>query len=95
MDAIVIEIEGERRGLAWLGSDDAAASAGLVKRCSSPRCSAVGLFDVAEDATGADRGELLIITNQPDTPTTSDHRWTAVSRVRVSAMLGFIDDQQC
>ena len=33
----------------------------------------MGLFDVAEDATGADRGELLIITNQPDTPTTSDH----------------------
>jgi hypothetical protein len=29
---------------------------------------AVGLFDVAEDTTGADRGKLLIITNQPDTP---------------------------
>jgi hypothetical protein len=33
---------------------------------------AVGLFDVAEDATGADRGELLIITNQPDTRTSID-----------------------
>ena len=28
---------------------------------------AVGVFDVAEDAAGADRGELLIITDQPDT----------------------------
>ena len=28
---------------------------------------AVGLFDVAEDAAGADRRELLIITDQPDT----------------------------
>ena len=30
---------------------------------------AVGVFDVAEDAAGADRGELLIITDQPDTRT--------------------------
>ena len=28
---------------------------------------AVGVFDVAEDAAGADGGELLIITDQPDT----------------------------
>ena len=27
---------------------------------------AVGLFDVAEDAAGADSGELLIITDQPE-----------------------------
>jgi hypothetical protein len=33
---------------------------------------AVDLLNVAEDAAGADCGELLIITNQPDTPTSSD-----------------------
>jgi hypothetical protein len=32
----------------------------------------MGLFDVAEDAAGADRGELLIITNQSDTGTAVD-----------------------
>jgi len=30
---------------------------------------AVGVLDVAEDAAGADRGELLIISDQPDTRT--------------------------
>ena len=47
----------------------------------------MGVFDVAEDAAGADRGELLIITDQPDTRTAI--RWRTgrrVSRVRVSAM---------
>jgi hypothetical protein len=33
---------------------------------------AVGVLDVAEDAAGADRGELLIITDQPDTGTAID-----------------------
>ena len=33
---------------------------------------AVGVLDVAEDAAGADRGELLIITDQPDTRTSID-----------------------
>ena len=47
---------------------------------------AVALLDVTEDATGADRGELLIITNQPDTRTSIDANCTAASRVRVSAM---------
>jgi hypothetical protein len=28
---------------------------------------AVGVFDVTEDAAGADGGELLIITDEPDT----------------------------
>ncbi len=47
---------------------------------------AVGLFDVAEDTAGADRGELLIITDQPDTGTRPMANCTAASRVRVSAM---------
>ena len=34
---------------------------------------AVGVRDVAKHAAGADRCELLIITDQPDTPATNDH----------------------
>ena len=41
---------------------------------------AVGVFDVAEDAAGADRGELLIITDQPDTRTAI--RWRTARRCR-------------
>ena len=33
---------------------------------------AVAMLNVAEDAAGADRGELLIITDQPDTGTATD-----------------------
>ena len=47
---------------------------------------AVGLFDVAEDAAGADRGELLIITDQPDTCTSIDGELHGGVEVRVSAM---------
>ncbi len=36
--------------------------------CTAPCC----VFDVAEDAAGADRGELLVVTDQPDTPTATD-----------------------
>ena len=44
-------------------------SAGSVKRCSSvSRSGAVGVGDVAEHAAGADRGQLLVVTDQPDTP---------------------------
>ena len=43
---------------------------------------AVGVFDVAKHAAGADRGELLIITDQPDTPTPSDHELHGACRGR-------------
>ena len=51
-------------------ASDAAASAGSVKRCSSVEAEgAVDVCDVAKHTAGADRGELLIITDQPDTRT--------------------------
>ena len=42
--------------------------------------------DVAEGTAGADRGELLIVTDQSDVRTAIDGDWTAASRERVSAM---------
>ena len=71
---------------AFAEESDAAASAGSVKRCSSVRWRAPWCADVAEDAAGADRGELLIITDQADTGTAPMANWTAVSRDKVSAM---------
>ena len=51
----------------------AAPSAGSVNRCSSvSRTRAVGVGDVAEHAAGADRGELLVVTDQPDAAAASD-----------------------
>ncbi len=57
---------------------------------------AVGVFDVAKDAAGADRGELLIITDQPDAPTTTDHELHGgvegdVSAIPASSMITKVD----
>ena len=55
---------------------------------------AVGLFDVAEDAAGADRGELLIITDQPDTRTAIDGELHGRVEDEGVGHAGFVDDQQ-
>ena len=70
MDAAVVEVEaecarvavaeGERGG--GFGRVGEAVQLGELQ-------GAVGVFDVAEDAAGADGGELLVVTDQPDTPT--------------------------
>jgi hypothetical protein len=54
----------------------------------------VGLFDVAEDAGGADRGELLIITDQPDTGTASDGELHGRVEGEGVGHAGFVDDHQ-
>ena len=55
---------------------------------------AVGVFDVAEDAAGADRGELLIITDQPDTRTAIDGELDGRVEGEGVGHAGFIDDHQ-
>ena len=55
---------------------------------------AVGLFDVAEDAAGADRGELLIITDQPDTRTAIDGELHGGVEGEGVGHAGFVDDHQ-
>ena len=66
-----------------------------MKRCSSVEMQgAVGVFDVAEDAAGADRGELLIITNQPDTRTSIDGELHGRVEGEGVGHAGFIDDHQ-
>ena len=56
---------------------------------------AVGVGDVAEDTAGADRGELLIISDQPHTPTTSDHELDGGVEGQSVGHAGFVDDHQC
>ena len=67
-----------------------------MKRCSSVEMQrAVGVFDVAEDAAGADRGELLIITDQPDTRTAIDGELDGRVEGEGVGHAGFVDDHQC
>jgi len=55
---------------------------------------AVGVGDVAEDAAGADRGKLLIITDQADTCTASDGELQRGVEGQGVGHAGFVDDQQ-
>ena len=55
---------------------------------------AVALLDVAEDAAGADRSELLIITDQPDTRTPFESELDGGVEGQGVGHAGFVDDQQ-
>ena len=55
---------------------------------------AVNVLDVTEDATSADRGELLIITNQPDARTAVDGELDCGVEEQGIGYAGLIDDHQ-
>jgi hypothetical protein len=52
------------------------------------------VFDVAEDAAGADRGELLIITDQAHTGTAIDGELNSGVEGESVGHASFVDDQQ-
>ena len=55
---------------------------------------AVTVLDVTEDAAGSDRGELLIITNQPDTGTAIDGEPDCRIDGQGVGHASLVDDQQ-
>jgi hypothetical protein len=56
---------------------------------------AVCVFDVAQDAAGADRGELLIISNQSDVRTACERKLDGGVEGQGVGHSGFVDDHQC
>ena len=55
---------------------------------------AVNVLDVAEDAASTDRGELLIITNQPNTRTAIDGEPDCGVQGQGVGHAGLVDDDQ-
>ena len=55
---------------------------------------AVGVWDVAKDTAGADRGELLIIADQADLRTTGDEELERDVEGEGGGHAGFVDDDQ-
>ena len=55
---------------------------------------AVGMGDIADDAAGADRGELLIIADQPDTRTPIDSELHGGVEGQSVGHTRFVDDHQ-
>ena len=73
MNTAVIKVEVKRRRLAFAEGERCSrlTRVGETMQLSEMQ-RAVALFDVAEDTACADRAELLIITDQSDTPAPSD-----------------------
>ena len=73
MDSSLVEVEAERFGPAIAEGEGCEAFGGVGEpvQLGEPDRS-VGVGDVAEHAAGADRGELLVVTDQPDTAAASD-----------------------
>ena len=87
MDAVVVEVEPERLGLPVAQREGGGAFGGVGEPEQLGQVQrAVGGGDVAQDAAGADRGELLVVADQPDLPPRAVTKSTAASRERVSAI---------
>ena len=69
----LVEVEAERFGPAVAEGEGCGAFGGVGEpvQLGEPDRS-VGVGDVAEHAAGADRGELLVVTDQPNTAAASD-----------------------
>ena len=69
----LVEVEAERFGSAVAEGEGCGAFGGVGEpvQLGEPDRS-VGVGDVAEHAAGADRGELLVVTDQPNTAAASD-----------------------
>ena len=73
MDPAVIKVERRAPRVAFAEGERCCRFGGVGEAMQLGQAEgAVGVFDVAEDTAGADRGELLIITDQPDTRTATD-----------------------
>jgi hypothetical protein len=73
MDSSLVEVEAERFGPAVAEGEGCEAFGGVgePEQLGEPDHS-VGVGDVAEHPAGADRGKLLVVTDQPNTGAASD-----------------------
>jgi hypothetical protein len=95
MDPAVIKVEVEPRRVALAEGKRRCRFGGVGEAVQLGQAEgAVGLGDVAEDAAGADRGKLLIITHQPDTRTSIDGELHGRVEGEGVGHASFIDDDQ-
>ena len=95
MNTAVIKVELERRRVAVAEGERCCRFGGVGEAMQLGQAEgAVGVFDVAKHTAGADRGELLIITDQPDTPTATDDELDGGVEGQGVGHAGFVDDHQ-
>jgi hypothetical protein len=95
VDALPVKVEAERFGLAVTQGEGGSGFGGVGEpvQLGEPDRAITGL-DVAEHPAGTDRGELLIITDQPDTATAADDELDGGVQGEGVGHAGFIDDHQ-
>ena len=95
MDATLIQVEVERLRVTVTERKRRVrfGRVGEAVQLAQPHSTVLG-FDVAEDPAGADRSELLIITNQPDTATPTDHELDSGVEGQRVGHAGFVNDHQ-
>ena len=95
MNTAMIEIEAECAGIAFAQGERGLCFGRVGEAVQLGELQgAVNVLDVAEDAAGADRGELLIITNQPDTRPAVDGELDGGVEGQGVGHAGFVDDDQ-
>jgi hypothetical protein len=95
MNAAMIEVEVECFRFAFAERECGCGFGGVGEAVQLGQVEgAVSVFDVAEDAAGADRGELLIITDQSDTRTATDGELDGGVEGEGVGHAGFVDDHQ-
>jgi hypothetical protein len=95
VDTTVIKVEVEPRSLAFAQGERRGRFGRVGEAVQLGQAEgAVGVVDVAEDAAGADRGELLIISDQADTCTASDGELHGGVEGEGVGHAGFVDDHQ-
>jgi hypothetical protein len=95
MDTAVIKVEVECLRFAFSEGERCCGFGGVGEAVQLGEAEgAVGVGDVAEDAAGADRGELLIITDQAHTRTTTDGELDGGVEGEGVGHAGFVDDHQ-
>jgi hypothetical protein len=95
MNPVVVEVEVQRRripvaegeGRGRLGEIGEAVQLGQLE------C-AMGVFEVPQDAAGADSAELLVVPDQPNTPTPAHHKLDDSVEGESVSHPGLIDDHQ-
>jgi hypothetical protein len=95
MDTTVIKIEVECLWFAFSEGERCCRFGGVGEAMQLSQAEgAMGVLDVAKDTAGADRGELLIISDQSDARTAIDGEVDGGVEGQGVGHAGFIDDQQ-
>ena len=96
MDAVAVEVEPERLGLPVAQGEGGGGFGGVGEPHQLAQLQrAVGGGDVAQDAAGADRGELLVVPDEPDLPAAGGDELDGGGQGEGVGHAGLVDDHQC